>query len=475
MSRAYFNDDTIAAAATAAHVVSPVAIVRVSGPRAVEACSAICQDFRGSPVQMDAAESHRLIRCRFNDASGKIFDDGLFVVMRAPNSFTGEDCVELHHHGNPHLVRKMLDSLIRTGMVRPAERGEFSFRAFRNGKMDLSQAEAVIDLVSSKTPKGAELALRSMMGGTRGTLDELKARLVAFLADVEVEIDFSDQGLSQIDWKAWGRKLFTWTQDVEAIRDRFTRMAPMREGVRVALVGAPNAGKSTLFNQLLGEDRSIVSDMAGTTRDVVREHFEVDGVQFSLSDTAGLREAVELVEAQGIERSLGEVRSAHLVLLVVDATHADGPDEVLTSIEMLKRENPGARGVVVFNKIDLLDPGEVEQLRSDFLRLSWPAVWVSSLGDKHLETLRKAIFEAVAPASEDLEGPQIGRTRHHELLGKAASSVERAVEKVERGELFPDLLASDLRDALAHLGQITGEVTADDVLNYIFAEFCIGK
>lgn len=474
--RAYFNEDTIAAPATAPHVAAPVGIIRVSGPQAVRAALCICVGMDGTEFS-GSIENRRLYRCRFLDGRGVAFDEGFFVVMRAPGSFTGEDCVELHQHGNPILLSRMMESLVRTGLVRPAERGEFSFRAFRNGKMDLSQAEGVADLISSRTPRGAELALQSIQGCTKNSLENLKKRLVSALAEVEIEIDFSDQGLSRLDYSLWAERLRAWVAEVEKIRKGFLQSGPLRDGFRVAIVGAPNAGKSTLFNQLLGEDRSIVSEWAGTTRDVVRESFLVDGVAFSLSDTAGIRETGEAVEAQGIERSLGEIRSAHAVLLVIDAPAAllRGADEVSRTLSDLESRNFGAKTILVFNKADLLSEEELARGEAVAKSLARPLAVVSAKENKGLESLREQLLLALPPGTEELDAPRIGRTRHCELLGEAAERVGHAVRKVEMGETLPDLLASDLRGALDNLGQITGEVTTDDVLHHIFSEFCIGK
>ncbi|NUM89104.1 MAG: 50S ribosome-binding GTPase, partial [Bdellovibrionales bacterium] len=339
------------------------------------------------------------------------------------------------------------------------------------------QAEGVADLISSRTPRGAELALQSIRGCTKNSLENLKKRLVSALAEVEIEIDFSDQGLSRLDYSLWAERLRAWVAEVEKIRKGFLQSGPLRDGFRVAIVGAPNAGKSTLFNQLLGEDRSIVSEWAGTTRDVVRESFLVDGVAFSLSDTAGIRETGEAVEAQGIERSLGEIRSAHAVLLVIDAPAAllRGADEVSRTLSDLESRNFGAKTILVFNKADLLSEEELARGEAVAKSLARPLAVVSAKENKGLESLREQLLLALPPGTEELDAPRIGRTRHCELLGEAAERVGHAVRKVEMGETLPDLLASDLRGALDNLGQITGEVTTDDVLHHIFSEFCIGK
>jgi tRNA modification GTPase len=266
----YFNEDTIAAIASANEVAAAVGVIRVSGPDAWAASSKIIQKMNGSGFPSEKVESHRLYRALLKAADGYFLDDGMFVWMKSPHSFTGEDVVELHLHGNPQLLRRVMKELMAHG-VREALPGEFSFRAFRSGKLTLDQAESVADLISSRSEESSRRALNQLLGHAKPELELLKKELIDRLAEIEIDIDFSDQGLSIIDYDKWTRKLESWIARVERIRQEFLDSQPLREGIRLALVGAPNSGKSSLFNRLLGEDRSIVSSQAGTTRDVVRE------------------------------------------------------------------------------------------------------------------------------------------------------------------------------------------------------------
>ena len=463
MKTTYFDDATIVAVITPANAVSSVGVIRVSGPVALSAARSICvfaQDHK-------EVKPNYLYRCKVKDLEGRPVDDGLIVYMKAPRSFTGEDVVEIQLHGNPLILNRVVSLLLQFQNVRPANRGEFSFRAFQNGKIDLSQAEGIADLIASKTPLGAEMALAALEGGTKNRLMELKAKLLSLLAEVEVDIDFSDQGLSVLDYKRWRKELSDWVQEVSLARERFELSKPLRDGVRVALVGAPNSGKSTLFNTLLGEDRSIVSDISGTTRDVVRESFVLGNLLFRLSDTAGIRETSDAIESEGIKRSLGEIKNAHLVLLVLDGTE---PAQVssnyikgrLTEIAAVNEE---ARVLVVLNKADLSAPkiAGVDHIS------------ISAKAGSGIKALEKRVEEAFLGSQEPGSNLEIGRARHFELLGGATKCIEEALKLLDTGNAPPDLLSSSLRGAMAALGEITGEFTSDDVLNFIFSEFCIGK
>lgn len=478
MAQTYFNDDTIAAIATAPHAVSAVGIVRISGANAWPAAQAVLRPIPGALPDWKKAESHKLYRCLVVDEAGAALDDALFVRMRAPHSYTGEEVVELHMHGNPRLLQRALGVIVGGGKARQALPGEFSYRAFQNGRLDLSQAEAVMDLIASASPAAAKHAVQGLLGQTKKFVDESKRSLTRLLAELEVEIDFSDQGVGSLDYAAWARRAGEWEREVEAARADYLRRTPLREGIRLALVGRPNSGKSTLFNALLGEERSIVSDVAGTTRDVVRESFLLGGALLVLADTAGIRNSGDAVEAIGIERSFGELRAAQLVLAVVDAAVGETEAMVAGAKELLaqiRATNPDARVVFALNKQDLLSTAEAkERLAAAAAALGSGVVGLSAKTKAGRRELEEAILAAF-PAEAEGAGAHIGRLRHYELLGRAAISVREAVALVGEGKNLPDLLANHLRAALSNLGEITGEVGADDVLNYIFSEFCIGK
>lgn len=474
--RGYFREDTIAAILTAPNAISAIGMIRVSGSDAWKICAPLLSKLNGDSYQGELPESHHLYRCLLKDQAGKLIDDGMFTRMKEGKSFTGEESVELHLHGNPHILRRAMQAILHGG-ASEALPGEFSFRAFRSGKLSLDQAESIADLISSRSDESADRALAHLLGRAQPEIAKLKQELVNRLAEMEVDIDFSDQGLSTLDYEGWAHKLRQWNERVEKVREEFLLSQPRREGIRLALVGAPNSGKSSLFNRLLGEDRSIVSGQAGTTRDVVRESLTLKGLLFRLSDTAGIRITEDEIEAEGVDRSFGEVRVADAVLWVFD-----GPAETDESAGELEKRWQAmtshlpkeAKILAVWNKVD--QAATVSSTWKDFLsQHSIPWVGVSARNGSGIPDLVAKLtgFFAVSAASQ----PDflISRTRHFEVLGRAQEAVLAAVTKVEAGERFPDLLSSDLREALSRLGELTGEFSTEDLLSHIFSEFCIGK
>lgn len=474
MGRSYFNEDTIVAIATSPDVVAAVGVIRVSGPQCWSIVSQLLKTMDGGSFHPESTQSHRLYRCLVERKKGSRLDDGMFVWMKAPKSYTGEDVIEFHLHGNPYILNALVSELVSCG-ARAALPGEFSFRAFQNGKLTLNQAEAVSDLISTPTAFGAEWALEQLLGRSKPVLSSLKSRLTHCLAQVEVDIDFSDQGLSMLDYPEWAKGLEQWCLDVERLRRRFMDTIPLRDGIGLALVGNPNSGKSSLFNQLLDEDRSIVSDEAGTTRDVVRESVQISGLSFRLSDTAGIRETANRVESLGITRSFGEIRSANLVLWVIDGQAEAGLNcsEIREKWKAWGNENKG-RFLAIWNKCDLNpEPGPEWMAFFRAEGLDW--ISLSARTGQGLPELKNRIISLFSMHSPDSESFVIGRMRHFEVLGRAVAAVRDAVAKVSAGEALPDLLSGDLREAISCLGEISGDFTTEDLLTHIFSEFCIGK
>ncbi|RYZ99473.1 MAG: tRNA uridine-5-carboxymethylaminomethyl(34) synthesis GTPase MnmE [Proteobacteria bacterium] len=473
----YFNEDTIAAIASAPEVAAAVGIIRISGPRAWPTAAAVLfKPKAGTPFEAAAVESHRLYRALVRRADGQNLDDAMFVWMKGPHSFTGEDVVELHLHGNPYLLRRVLQAVCAAG-AREAMPGEFSFRAFRNGKLSLAQAESINDLISSKSEESSRRSLSQLLGHGVAELALLKRELVDRLAEIEVDIDFSDQGLSILDYDAFDAKLGRWQERVAALRQEFLDSRPIAEGVRLALVGAPNSGKSSLFNRMLGEDRSIVSQQAGTTRDVVRESIYLKDVLFRLSDTAGIRATADSIEAEGIDRSFGEVRTAQAVIWVLDAlAEGEGSIGSLESrwAELKSHLDPSARVIIACNKADLVKttPRNIE----DFAKSAGlPLNLVSASTGEAIRGLIADLVALFAISHTESGNFVLSRWRHYEVLGSAYEAVAAARAKVKSGERFPDLLSIDLRTALSKVGEISGEFSSEDLLHHIFAEFCIGK
>jgi tRNA modification GTPase len=456
-----YVNDTIAAIATP---LGPggVGIVRLSGPL----CAAIADALVIARRPASRWTSHHMYRGRLHDADGAVLDDALAVLMRAPRSYTGEDVLELHCHGSPAVLRQVLARVLACG-ARPAQPGEFTKRAFLNGRLDLAQAEAVIDLVRARNPGAAQLAAQQLGGRLSAELDALRTRLIRVKALLEAQIDFADEDIEVAPDEMFGN--IDWCISlISSIMDTYNHGKLFRDGLRVAIVGKPNVGKSSLLNALLGEDRAIVTPIAGTTRDAIEESADFDGVAVVLTDTAGLRqmEAADPVERMGMQRTSQTIADSQLVLAVLDASVPLESEDV--AVLDTARELPR---VLVLNKIDLGRPVfDAAALAHDS-----PVVEVSATQRAGLAELRRAVVTAVSGgATIEPDVPVLVNVRHHAALTQALQSLRLARESISAGQLA-DLVAVDVQDAIDHVGTITGIVTSEDVLDRIFSEFCIGK
>ncbi len=443
--------DTIAAIATARGKAA-LAIVRVSGAQAIEV-AARC--FQGA--DLSKVYSHTLHVGLWSAPDGDALDQVVCSVFRAPRSFTGEDMVEVSCHGGDYVVTLVLQSLLAAG-ARLAAPGEFTQRAFLNGKLDLVQAEAVADLIHASSSRAHRASVDSLRGRYSKTIDELRMALLDVCALAELEIDFSDEDVQFADRRALRSLLHNTQRLLTHALASYALGELVREGVRVVIAGRPNAGKSTLLNALLGEDRAIVSDTPGTTRDTVAADKEIGGLLFRFIDTAGLHDAVDLIEAEGVRRSREAIVKADLVLYVYDLSVglAESEHTFLASINH-------ANVLVVGNKADLA--GGAQGLAISALK---------ALGDASaLEALRAAVVAAVVDQDADTVR-LVTSQRHHAHLRAASDAVARALAALDQG-MPVDLFTMDLRAALNELGCITGAVTNEDVLGAIFSRFCIGK
>lgn len=441
-------NDTIVAIATAAGA-GGVGIVRLSGPEAKRIAEAIAR----KPLAPRIAQY-----ARFSDAAGDIIDDGIAVYFRAPASYTGEDVAELQAHGSPVLLRQLVARCIALG-ARQARAGEFSERAFLNGKLDLAQAEAVADLIAAADVQAARAARRSLDGVFSQRVVALMDAVLALRVHVEAAIDFADEPLETLGGEALRQGLDRVIAQVATLLGEAERGRKLRDGLHVVLVGPPNAGKSSLLNALAGSDRAIVTDVAGTTRDLLRETIRIDGVELTLIDTAGLREAADPIEAEGIRRAHGEIARADLALVVLDARDpAAGQRAVAGRIA----EVPHV--LWLLNKADLL-PMPSEQGAPDTLRISAR----TGLG---LEDLHRRLL-ALSTASDTGEGAFSARARHVQALDRAGQQLADARSELALERL--ELAAEALAQAHGTLGEIGGRVGADALLGHIFASFCIGK
>lgn len=442
-----FLDDTICAPATAVGA-GALSVIRMSGPDTFAVADKVVTLRHGCVSDAKGYSLH------FGTVEG--LDDVMVSVFRAPHSYTGEDSVEISCHASPYVVSRLLERLVVAG-ARMAGPGEFTRRAFASGKMDLAQAEAVADMIAADSEAAHRVALNQLRGGYSAELRGLRDELLRITSLLELELDFSEEEVEFADRSTLVALLEETSAHVKRLADSFSAGNAIRNGVPVTIVGAPNSGKSTLLNAMLGEDRAIVSDVAGTTRDTVEEVFMIGGTKFRLIDTAGLRETEDQVEKLGVERSKAALSRARIVLAVIAADRFDSSFE-----EFEKMLSPGQKLIRIINKSDLVERDG----------LGGADVCVSAKYGNGIEALLKAVADAAEPY--DSSATMVTNARHHEALIRAQSALGRVFAGLSSG-IPGDLLAEDLRDALAHLGSIFGEISSDDVLGEIFGKFCIGK
>lgn len=463
MTSAHTSHDTIAAIATPPGI-GGIAVIRISGERAVTAADML---FRGASA-LSAAASHTVHYGTIVDpVSRGTIDTVLATVFRNPASFTGEDVVEISSHGG-HFVAQRILSVIHACGVRPADPGEFTLRAFLNGKMDLAQAEAVADIIHARSERAHKASVDQLSGKLSRSVTELRQAVLDICSLLELELDFSQEGIELAEKNRVIQKLSDIEQRIHRLSSTYREGKVVKEGVRVALVGRPNAGKSSLLNILLKEERAIVSDIPGTTRDTIEESILLEGVEFIFKDTAGLRESMDAIEMEGMKRTSKAVEASDVVIHLVDGSQPVS-DELLT-MERDLRGNIGEGKVLltIVNKADIRHE-EVER------KLPKNLLWISCLTLEGIDQLKqKLIAEAIPRHDPASSSVTITSLRHRDALERALASVANAREAVSSG-LGGDFAAVDLRAALNYLGEIIGLTTPDDILNNIFANFCIGK
>ena len=460
-----FNEATIAAIATPPGA-GGIGIIRVSGPQSYAILQQLFQPKNPPPNFI----SHRLyFGAIVHPETRMVIDEVLAVYMRAPQTYTREEVVEIHGHGSYLLLQEILAQIVTFPATRLAEPGEFTKRAFLNGRIDLTQAEAVAELLVAKTKEGASLAVSQLRGGLHGEIWEIRDALVAVRAIVEVAIDFPDEEVEILDPPALKARLAREVQEPLArLLARADGGKIIRDGVSVVILGRPNVGKSSLLNRLLREERAIVTEIPGTTRDTIEEWLDIKGVPVRIVDTAGIREAAEAVEEIGIRRARQKLGEADLVLLVVDGGEGlQAEDRALFAVAADKKI------VVVVNKIDRAPSLDLGLYVEAFLGAE--VVGISAITGEGIHKLEEAVYEA-ATGGQGIQEPGFAapNVRHVAALQRALAAVQQVGEGLG-AELPPDLLAIDLQGALSFLGEIIGETTTDDVLDMIFAEFCLGK
>ncbi len=454
------TEDTIIALATPAGT-GAIAVIRISGPDAISLVEPWFQSVRNKSLLKQKSHTVHLGHI----SEGKvILDKVLLSLFKGPNSYTGEDIVEISCHGSPYIQQQIIQLFLRNG-CRMATAGEFTLRAFLNGKMDLSQAEAVADLIASDSTASHELAIQQMRGGFSNEIKELRAELLNFASLIELELDFSQEDVEFADRTEFTRLLTQITTVLKNLIDSFAVGNVIKNGVPVAIVGEPNVGKSTLLNAFLNEERAIVSPVAGTTRDTVEDQISIAGVTYRFIDTAGIRNTTDQVEKIGIERSFQKISEAHLVLYLFDASVPQKGQ-----INDLKQKYPDKPLVLVANKVDAIPQEKQQQLKQDF-----PDTFFISAKEKNgITELKEGIVALSSAGKLGVYDTIVTNNRHYDSLLKALEAIQKVKEAMDE-ELASDLMAIDIREALYHLGEITGAVTTDDLLGNIFSNFCIGK
>ena len=455
------NEATIAALATHPGMAA-IAVIRICGPLAFDVVEKVFRP-AGGKVLKDAV-GYSILFGKLHD-SGKVIDEVLLSIFRAPHSYTGDDTLEISCHGSVFIQQEILQLLYRNG-AEPALPGAFTLRAFLNGKMDLSQAEAVADLIASGNQTSHALAMQQLRGGFSTRIKKLREDLLNFLALIELELDFSTEDVEFADRSTLETLVKHILDVIERLRDSYAMGNVLKNGIPVAIVGMPNAGKSTLLNALLNEERAIVSDIAGTTRDTVEDEVVLDGFGFRFIDTAGLRETSDTIERIGIERSRKSIREAALVLYVFEPeTWRNGSAK--SELERIVQEvSDHAKVLCVLNKCDVVGSAILPELPGNSFS-------ISAKEGRGLDALQSALV-SFAKAGSEQNDLLVSNARHYTALGKAADSLHAVLRGLEL-RISGDLLSRDLRDALDALSEITGEVDNEEVLGTIFGKFCIGK
>jgi tRNA modification GTPase len=453
-------DDTIVALATPPGV-GAIGVIRLSGKKAWEIVNALF------PSKDLLAQASHTLHVGYLKDGDKTLDEAVVSLYKSPRSYTGEDVVEISCHGSPYVLQQVIAACINKG-ARLAKPGEFTQRAFLNGKLDLAQAEAVADLIASNTEAARKTALHNMRGGFSQKLQSLRERLLQFSALMELELDFSQEDVEFADRKQFYALLDEAQQTTQQLANSFQLGNAIKNGVSVAIIGKPNAGKSTLLNTLLNENRAIVSDIAGTTRDTIEEVLNIDGILFRLIDTAGIRQHTsDVIESIGVERSLEKMRQADVVLYLFDVQDMQ-PVELKSVVQELQQNN--IKHLLIGNKADQM---EEPVMRSKFAEFPG-VVYISARDNRGIEVLKEKLIDQVLQGHVQTEDTIITSARHYHALQEVLKSLQDIRNGLDN-QIPGDLVALDIRRCLHFLGEITGEITTEDQLDYIFSKFCIGK
>lgn len=470
----YIND-TICALATP-QGSGAIGIVRISGSGSIEIIDKFFSASNGR--KMADTESNKMVFGTFS-ANGKLLDECMVAVFRAPHSYTGENSAEIYCHGSSYILGEVLKALLAGG-ARMAEPGEFSKRAFLNGKMDLAQAEAVADLIASETEAAHNVAMQQMRGSFSNELKEMREQLLHLVSLMELELDFSEEDVEFADRSDLKLLVAKVLNKVSALAESFSLGNVIKNGVPVAIIGATNTGKSTLLNTLLGEEKAIVSNIHGTTRDVVEDTINLNGITFRFTDTAGIRETKETIEMIGIERTYMKLKQASIIIMVLDASRQEFFDDSL--VNLASRMNARKqRLIIALNKADMFNEGAVdvmvEQVKKICSDLGLSPIAVLPISAKNrvgIDELKSLLVSTQSARTVDRNTTLVTNLRHYEALLDAQRALDRVEDGLNAGTPT-DLVSQDIREALYHLGSIVGEIDTDEILGNIFSKFCVGK
>lgn len=457
--------DTIVALATPSGA-GAIAVIRISGSEAIAIASAVFTSVSGKDIAKQKSHTLHLGHIAEGD---KVYDQVLLSLFKGTNSYTGENTVEISCHGSVFIQQQIIQLLLRKG-CRMANAGEFTLRAFLNGKLDLSQAEAVADLIASDNEASHQIAMQQMRGGFSNEIARLREELLNFASLIELELDFSEEDVEFADRTQFHELLNRIEFVLKRLIDSFAVGNVIKNGIPVAIVGEPNVGKSTLLNALLNEERAIVSDIAGTTRDTIEDELVISGIGFRFIDTAGIRDTQDVVESIGIKKTFEKIEQAQVVVYISPLTPKGGIEDVKTEIEKIKYQYPQKALLIIANKKDLYTEEQIDSIEADIPEL----IFISAKNKEGVEELKEKLLSFVNTGALRNNETIVTNTRHYDSLLKALEEIQK-VQWGLRSGLSADLMAIDIRQALYYFGEITGQVTNDELLGNIFANFCIGK
>ena len=466
---AHVSTSTICAVATAPGT-GGIAVIRVSGQQAIAAVQQLYIPVRAS-LDFAQQKAYTVSYGTICTKDKETIDDVLVTVFKAPHSYTGEDVVELSCHGSPYIQHKILELLIMEGCSL-AQPGEFTMRAFLNGRLDLSQAEAVADLIASQSESTHRMAMHQMKGGFSHQLIELRTQLLDFVSLIELELDFSEEDVEFADRSRLKKLVEEINEHILRLSESFRVGNALKNGIPVALVGETNVGKSTLLNVLLNDDKAIVSEIHGTTRDVIEDTIDIRGIQFRFIDTAGIRKTTDTIENMGIERTFKKIEQAAIVLWIMDVTSLSEHMEWLT--DKIQHKSVGKKIILVFNKIDKIANEERDVLEHLFSSYEGERIYISAKNRINTHDLEDALLRASQIPEIHPGDLVVSNIRHYEALVNAQKAIQRVSEGLENG-ISSDFLSQDIRECMFHLGTITGQISTDEILGNVFSKFCIGK